>query len=453
MRLLRSLAMAGLCFTPLMASAQIGNDLNSFYDSMRMDGNVTSPKAWKGQSAGYLTGGSVFARTGVRNVQLVSMQLPDIKSGCGGIDAYLGSFSFISGDEIQRFVKQIMSNAAGYAFDLALQTAIPEMKATKDFLQKLASDVNSSNLSSCQAAEGIVGGLWPQTQVSQRKICQDIAGDQNLFSDWAASRQGCTIEGDGAKVLGKAKGAQKDQVLRNTNLMWDVLSNRSLMFADDDISKAYVMTLTGTIIFDADGNATVVPPLAGRDDIISILLKGGESLIYTCDNNEKCMKVSTGTLKLTESSSLHARVTKTIENILSKSVGDSSLSVNEQNFINSTNVKVLSYAFDAQSLGIMESQLVMLSDYIAFDILLKFLRDMLDQVDVGISVKNFPEEQRAQVRNNLRMAYRKVNELQSSVKYREDALARMDRSVNYMRQQLSSGMLTKYRKNYSFEAK
>ncbi len=49
------------------------------------------------------------------------MTLPDINAGCGGIDAYLGSFSFINGDQLQRFVKQIMSNAAGYFFDLALQ--------------------------------------------------------------------------------------------------------------------------------------------------------------------------------------------------------------------------------------------------------------------------------------------------------------------------------------------
>ncbi|WP_252391526.1 conjugal transfer protein TraH, partial [Escherichia coli] len=72
--------------------------------------------------------------------------LPDINAGCGGIDAYLGSFSFINGEQLQRFVKQIMSNAAGYFFDLALQTTVPEIKTAKDFVQKMASDINSMNL-------------------------------------------------------------------------------------------------------------------------------------------------------------------------------------------------------------------------------------------------------------------------------------------------------------------
>ncbi|WP_202614649.1 conjugal transfer protein TraH, partial [Escherichia coli] len=145
--------------------------------------------------SGYAYGGSLYARTQVKNIQLISMTLPDINAGCGGIDAYLGSFSFINGDQLQRFVKQIMSNAAGYFFDLALQTTVPEIKTAKDFLQKMASDINSMNLSSCQAAQGIIGGLFPRTQVSQQKVCQDIAGESNIFADWAASRQGCTVGG------------------------------------------------------------------------------------------------------------------------------------------------------------------------------------------------------------------------------------------------------------------
>lgn len=113
----------------------------------------------------------------------MSMQVPSLNADCGGIDAYLGAFYFINGAKLQRFVKQIMSNAAGYAFDLALQTMVPELKQAKDYLQKLATDVNSSNMSSCQAAQGIIGGLWPTTQVRQQKICQNVAGESNMFSD------------------------------------------------------------------------------------------------------------------------------------------------------------------------------------------------------------------------------------------------------------------------------
>jgi conjugative transfer pilus assembly protein TraH len=176
--MIKALITAGVVFlaglVALPAQADVNGDLNGFFGSLGYSGNVSQAQAWQGQAAGYFSGGSVYLRNPVKNVQLISMQLPSLNAGCGGIDAYLGSFSMISGEEIQRFVKQIMSNAAGYAFDLALQTMVPELKQAKDFLQKLANDVNSMNMSSCQAAQGIIGGLWPVTQVSQQKICQDI---------------------------------------------------------------------------------------------------------------------------------------------------------------------------------------------------------------------------------------------------------------------------------------
>ncbi|MFP1557013.1 conjugal transfer protein TraH [Escherichia coli] len=137
------------------------------------------------------------------------MTLLDINAGCGGIDAYLGSFSFINGEQLQRFVKQIMSNAAGYFFDLALQTTVPEIKTAKDFLQKMASDINSMNLSSCQAAQGIIGGSSPDAGVPAKSL-SDIAGESNIFADSAASRQGCTVGGKSDSVRDKASDKDKD---------------------------------------------------------------------------------------------------------------------------------------------------------------------------------------------------------------------------------------------------
>ena len=62
--------------------------------------------------------------------------------------------SFINGDQLQRFAVLISGTVAGYFFDLALQATVPEIKTAKDFLQKMASDINSMNLSSCQVAQG-----------------------------------------------------------------------------------------------------------------------------------------------------------------------------------------------------------------------------------------------------------------------------------------------------------
>ncbi|WP_212613461.1 conjugal transfer protein TraH, partial [Salmonella enterica] len=200
------------------------------------------------------------------------------------------SFSFINGEQLQRFVKQIMSNAAGYFFDLALQTTVPEIKTAKDFLQKMASDINSMNLSSCQAAQGIVGGLFPKTQVSQQKVCQDIAGESNIFADWAASRQGCTVGGQSDSVRDKASDKDKERVTKNINIMWNALS-KNRMFDGNKELKEFVMTLTGSLVFGPNGEIMPLPARTTDRAIIRALMEGGTAKIYHCNDSDKCLKV------------------------------------------------------------------------------------------------------------------------------------------------------------------
>ncbi len=177
------------------------------------------------------------------------MTLPDINAGCGGIDAYLGSFSFINGEQLQRFVKQIMSNAAGYFFDLALQTTVPEIKTAKDFLQKMASDINSMNLSSLPGGTGgLSAGSSPGRRCPSRKSVRTLPVRAIFFADWAASRQGCTVGGKSDSVRDKASDKDKERVTKNINIMWNALS-KNRMFDGNKELKEFVMTLTGSLVF------------------------------------------------------------------------------------------------------------------------------------------------------------------------------------------------------------
>ncbi|HFU8994982.1 TPA: conjugal transfer pilus assembly protein TraH, partial [Escherichia coli] len=328
--------------------------------------NTTQPGVWQGQAAGYAYGGSLYARTQVKNVQLISMTLPDINAGCGGIDAYLGSFSFINGEQLQRFVKQIMSNAAGYFFDLALQTTVPEIKTAKDFVQKMASDINSMNLSSCQAAQGIIGGLFPRTQVSQQKVCQDIAGESNIFADWAASRQGCTVGGKSDSVRDKASDKDKERVTKNINIMWNALS-KNRMFDGNKELKEFVMTLTGSLVFGPNGEITPLSARTTDRSIIRAMMEGGTAKIYHCNDSDKCLKVVADTpVTISRDNALKSQITKLLASIQNKAVSDTSLDDKEKGFISSTTIPVFKYLVDPQMLGVSNSMIYQLTDYIGY---------------------------------------------------------------------------------------
>ncbi|MCD8573853.1 MAG: conjugal transfer protein TraH [Gammaproteobacteria bacterium] len=74
--------------------ANISSDLNSYFDDLGFDSNVSAPSAYQGQSAGFYTGGSIYARNTVRDIQMMHMDLPSYRAGCGGIDLFTGGFFF-----------------------------------------------------------------------------------------------------------------------------------------------------------------------------------------------------------------------------------------------------------------------------------------------------------------------------------------------------------------------
>lgn len=432
------------------ASADVNSDMNNFFNKLGFASNTSQPQVWQGQAAGYASGGSIYARTQVKQIQLVSMTLPDINAGCGGIDAYLGAFSFINGEQLQRFAKQIMSNAAGYFFDLALQTTVPEIKQAKDFLQKLATDINSTNLSSCQAAQGIVGGLFPRTQVSQQKVCQDISGESNIFSDWAASRQGCTVGGKLDSVQDKAGAKDKERVMKNINLMWNALSKNRLFDGNKEL-KEFIMTLTGSLVFGANGEITPLPARTTDRDLVKAMMDGGTAQIYHCNDADKCLKVVSNTnVTISKDKALKAQISSLLTSIQNKAITDTAMTEQEKGFISSTSIPVFKYLVDPQMLGISNSLVYQLTDYIGYDILLQYIQELIQQARATLSVGNYPEASMNVVMENLNQATQQIAAFQARVQVQQDALLVVDRQMSYMRQQVSARMMTRYQNNYHF---
>lgn len=435
----------------LPAVSGIDSDLNSFYGSLNFDSNVSKSQAWQGQAANYMTGGSVYLRDKVKTVQLISLQVPSLNSGCGGIDAYLGAFSYINGAQIQQFAKQIMSNAMGYAFDLALQTMVPELKQAKDYLEKLASDINSANMSSCQAAQGIVGGLWPRTQVSQQLICQDIGTSNNMFSDWAKSRQECGTGGQENNVNSNAPDNKKDQVIMNKNLIWDALGKNRLFDGNPEL-KEFVMSLVGTIVFDARGKVTVLPPMVTDRSILNALMQGGSATIYVCADSDLCLSPTVGTVSISSNNGLVRQVITMIDSMDQKIKDHSGgLTDKEKGFVNTTGVPVLTFLMQSNMLGGQASSyLLTVSDYIAKDIMFQYLSELVEQAQTSLLGSNYPEEAAHQLRENIVTAQHLVQQLKLESNADITALQAINTHLTYLQQQTSTKVGNMYSANYSF---
>jgi conjugative transfer pilus assembly protein TraH len=432
----------------LPAAADVNGDMNNFFNKLGFASNTSQPQVWQGQAAGYASGGSLYARTQVKTIQLVSMTLPDINAGCGGIDAYLGSFSLSTASSCSASAnKSCPTPRATFLISLCRPRyrRLKPQRTSED-----GHDMNSMNLSSCQAAQGIVGGLFPRTQVAQQKVCQDIAGESNIFSDWAASRQGCTVGGKMDSVQDKASDKDKERVMKNINIMWNALSKNRLFDGNKEL-KEFIMTLTGTLIFGENSEITPLPARTTDQDLIRAMMEGGTAKIYHCNDSDKCLKVvADATVTITSNKALKSQISALLSSIQNKAVADEKLTDQEKGFISSTTIPVFKYLVDPQMLGVSNSLIYQLTDYIGYDILLQYIQELIQQARAMISTGNYPQSTMDMIMENLNQASVQIAAFQSRVQVQQDALLVVDRQMSYMRQQVSARMMTRYQNNYHF---
>ncbi len=152
----------------------IGEDLMSFFKKAGLSSNVTTPGSYKDQTAGFYTGGSIVARNGARNAQIATIQMPGFRAGCGGIDLWMGGFSHIKSQQVIEMARNIGSATPGYAFMLAVQNVSPQIYNIMNELNNLATQINQTNINSCEVAATALGGVWPRSVMAMDISCHSL---------------------------------------------------------------------------------------------------------------------------------------------------------------------------------------------------------------------------------------------------------------------------------------
>ena len=408
------------------AHSGVSNDLDHFFQSQGYASNVTQPAAFESQAAGFFGGGSLYARGQVRQYQLVQLDLPSYRAGCGGIDLYTGSLSFLSHDKLVDLGKSVMTNSGAYAVDVMLATTVPELKQVRDYLQSLEQAANHASINSCEAAQNFVGGVWPKTAASQQKICKDqgTMGKSGLFSDYAQARMECSGSGfDRAMEKASADPLTKKQVVINRNLIWSILQSKSFLSADTELAEM-VMSLTGTVIIDKQEKITNVPSLAGSPDLINALIGGahggGVAKIWRCTDagsTNQCMTVQLKEITIPESKSLTYRVHQIIQSINEKLKQDEKPSPQEINFLSLTSIPVMKFLTVLNSTQYGKASVDM-DDYamlIAQDLLQNYLSELLQEVSSATAGSELNEDLVKAIENRIKKANQTIASLDPKV--------------------------------------
>lgn len=372
----------------LPCSAGIGQDLMRFFKESAS--NTSSAGYYKDQTAGYYTGGSIAVRNRTRNAQLASLQMPGYRAGCGGIDMWLGGFSHITSQQLVSALRSVGSNAASYAFMLAIQTVSPQIYNLLNELNALATQINQTNINSCEIGATLLGGVWPRSDQSSKHLCQAMGTNLGAFSDWAAARQGCGAEGKRDNVM-QRKGSDaryKDMLVGEFNLAWKAIQANQFLSQDRELAQLF-LTLVGTIIVVKKGEnfeSKILPGYADNEAVIQGLLSGGETLTYSCDT-EACLSPTKRTIVLPLQSALLHKVRNTLESLINKIYGDQEPTQEEKDFLNSTRLpifKVLNVV-TAYRRGASPLDVSQYGDLIALDVLYKYVLEVIDLVQESVA--------------------------------------------------------------------
>lgn len=236
-------------------------DLNSVLSGMYTAAG--SPGVYQTQNSGVISGGYVAVRTPIQDVNLVSFSPPNIGAGCGGIDLFMGSFSFVNAQAFENLLRQIGQQALGYAFQLAINSMCHSCGALLSSIQSAMQKMNSSLKNTCQLAHGLatrsVGDSLTSIDKSVGQVMSSATGvASDIFSafnntqsapgtnETALASKTATVTGDNGQQQTLPASALKPQ----GNMTWKALENSQSdqLISQDNVTKEILMSLVGSEI-------------------------------------------------------------------------------------------------------------------------------------------------------------------------------------------------------------
>ena len=129
--------------------------MEDFYNSAGAAANNTPGSAIKTQSMVGYSGGGISWRVPNKMFQPFQITPPSFGAGCNGIDAYLGSFSFVNKEAFVQALRNMGQAAIGQFFMVALRSLSPDIATTLTEINDIAQRINALGLNTCQAGKAI----------------------------------------------------------------------------------------------------------------------------------------------------------------------------------------------------------------------------------------------------------------------------------------------------------
>jgi conjugative transfer pilus assembly protein TraH len=367
-------------FLPAIAPA-------AWVDDWLQQKTTTSPNYFSGQQRGYYSGGSFNARWPNTTSYPVTVEMPRIKSGCGGIDVFTGGFSFMNTDYLVNKLQGILTGAAAVAFDLGLKTLCEQCSNTIKNFEALSDNLNSMQLDECAAAKELVGVVMDDngfhstevmreklgTSIKENKLSQGVSEMWDIVTREDEANNNVPQAGDVAQITSGCNGDIQSTFLSGGSLLANVGSKMGLPADYTDLIRG----LVGDVNLEGPANAYKVSyeapcPQNNPDDIKGFA--GGN--IYAKATNGMCSQITDTNRDLAQ------YVRDTLMTIAGKIESKTTLSPAEQSFLQTNPLAALPILKTAVTMDMKDAAVAGLADITANAYALQILSDLYLRAEV-----------------------------------------------------------------------
>ena len=358
-----------------------GNTSAAWVDDWLNQRTTTSPNYFSGQQRGYYSGGSFSARWPNSADYPVTVEMPRIKSGCGGIDVFMGGFSFMNTDYLVDKLQGILSGAASVAFDLGLKTLCEQCSNTIKNFEAISDKLNSMQLDECAAAKELVGVVMDEngfhssevmkeklgTAIKENKLSQGVSEMWDIITTEDKANNNVPQAGDVARVTNGCNAEIRNTFLSGGSLLENVGSRLSLPADYTNLIRG----LVGDVNLQGSANAYKVSyeapcPENNPDDIKAFT--SGE--VYSKNTGGTCSQITD------TNRDLRQYVQTTLTGIANKIENKSALSFAEETFLASNPLSALPILKTAVGAGLQEAAVSGLADITSNAYALQMLSDL-----------------------------------------------------------------------------
>lgn len=320
----------------LMAGSTWADD---WIDNWIQQATTSGPNMFESQKRGYASAGSLSLRFRNEDDYLVSFAPPRFRAGCGGIDMFLGSFSYLDEEYLLEKLERIIEGGtATFIYDIAMSVLSEPIQKSMKSLEAIVDRLNQLQIDDCKAAKGVAAYLKSTTSgEDQSEALQKFLVESGISEFYQASQDEYNEEntdqvreGSGVTIEEMTSGCPEEMqrvFFTDGSLLANVAEENDIPESQTLIMSA----LVGDVIIEG-GRYSVLGPCYNDPGDADALIYGD---LYTRNASNECEALGQIRIGGTNYDSLYAWSYDMIGEIITAIGNKENLSESAQAFIES----------------------------------------------------------------------------------------------------------------------